>query len=117
MRPRGEIKKLGPTAGKEGKAPSTEGGLSLGVTGRREWPGGPAAVELAAAASSIRTGGAVENGLSEEHTRQEMEEGTPARAVMCRGGGEVLKDDGGAVGKEETAIGGEDAGSAMLHEL
>ena len=46
-----------------------------------------------------------------------MEEGTPARAVMCRGGGEVLKDDGGAVGKEETAIGGEDAGSAMLHEL
>ena len=117
MRPRGEIQELSPAPGEEGKAAGTEGTLRLSMTRRRERPSRAATVKLPAPARGIGAGRAMEDSLGEEHTGQEMKESTPAGAVKIGGGGDVLKNDSGAVGKEKAAIGGEDAGGAMLHKL
>lgn len=60
----------------------------------------------------------MEDGLGEEHTRHEMEEGKPARASSVGGGsGIVLEYNGGAVGEEVTGGGGEDTRGSKLHKL
>lgn len=60
----------------------------------------------------------MEDGLGEEHTWEEMEEGKPARACEASGGGgEVLQHNSGAVGEEIARRHGEDACCAILHEL
>lgn len=60
----------------------------------------------------------MEDGLSEEHARHEVEEGKPAAAsCVGGGGGKVLKHNSGAVGEEVTGGGGEGTRGPELHKL
>lgn len=60
----------------------------------------------------------MEDGLSEEHTWHEVEEGKPARASGIGGRGcVVLKHHSGTVGEEITRGGGEGTCSPKLHKL